>query len=1265
MRIRLQVLRNRLPPTKVIWKVDSDSTTAELVTKINGYFPLEAEGWGLEDYAVHLGGYELLHFQKLGDVLKEDDELVIQPLQTKDIRARRLSGRAQISREGRHLVDGVAFGRLRSHAQKHPPVKIPPRKPGRTDLTLEESDALLQLGNFGPPPSIPEALGDSEVPSDYEASDDPEPREAPFGYTRSKTQKHVKFSEEFMAADYNDNGAKIMGDYDFDTNDKDKDDDDDDDDDDDFEPSSGDDSDAEEDTAMKLLENIDETSARSTPDESSSESDSESESDSSDHSGSDSDAPSEEPIKKKQDNPVQQPPAPVTRPKSAAASATTQAPPSDGKQRTRARNRRRRDAKKLAWLKSKGHLPATANRQDLKKWREANETGRVSASDSDSGDEDSSSSDSDSSSDSSSDSDSDVEAETEQIEEVVPLPVKKPVPMVPRQLKVKPKGKKPLTDTKSEEFNQKREALLASLQSGGVDINHDLSTVSSPSEDVIMDTAEPSTATAQPEVRRARLDLASSNRLLFNSLGVRAPKNDADRQRLQAKLAAPVRKPVAKPTTATAPIQESPIEEEEVDSTDVNAWQSKISLSAVECAPGQEEYYYSTPPFPFYKRWDPSQRTKKRKRGSQPFDSSKLQRTEEELDNSYSEYYNEGADGDALNYGDGEDETAGAPESDQEAATAQLLAESSDAADLPALPSDLSTLPPLTNETTLPGAIIAFARFEVSAATNWAPAMSPVRTASIQHVSDNKSLGLQLAKRDIPGKQYDSQGRRLFEKFEMITGDEDEDGEDDGFLEIDVAEMIDPRLVQAAETREEGVIMEESPSVENNDHDTEMIEMNDLIDDDYVLVSHPNDTIATESGQPSSYLSAISTHINTLSPKLRTISLAIHDNPELNYKEFKAYDLLVEFFKGLHGWTVEPHAYGIKTAFIASFEHGGTKAEERSKKQKKVVCFNVEYDALPGIGHACGHNLIAIASIAAALATRHVMENFGIAGKVVVFGTPAEEGGGGKIKLLNAGAYTDHKIDISLISHPGITPDASLVRTSAFQAFRVEYFGKEAHAAAAPWEGINALDAMMTAYTALSVLRQQTQPGDIIQGCITQGGVKPNIIHAYAAGDFVVRSSSKKRLEALKKRVDKCFEGAAVATGAKLKMISQSRYLDHVPNLALGRGYAKYFKELGGEMQKPEIELLTSSTQASTDQGDISHAMPSLSPGFWIESLGLDGEQGGGPHTPDFTRASRTKEAHEKALMVGKALAATAIDVLTVDGYLEEIKKEFEASRGS
>jgi metal-dependent amidase/aminoacylase/carboxypeptidase family protein len=262
--------------------------------------------------------------------------------------------------------------------------------------------------------------------------------------------------------------------------------------------------------------------------------------------------------------------------------------------------------------------------------------------------------------------------------------------------------------------------------------------------------------------------------------------------------------------------------------------------------------------------------------------------------------------------------------------------------------------------------------------------------------------------------------------------------------------------------------------------------------------------------------------------------------------------------------------------------------------------------------------------------------------------------------LLKAGAYTDHKVSISLISHPGITRDAALLRTSAYQNFRVEYFGKEAHAAAAPWEGINALDALISAYTSISLLRQQTQPGDIIQGNITHGGTKPNIIHAHAAGNFVVRSTTLARLTALKHRVDACFAAAATATGTTLRITPQGAYADHAPNRTLGASYRTHFNALGGAIPHPDLDILTAATMASTDQGDVSHALPSLSPGFWIRSEGEDGAQMGGPHTRDFARAAATEEAFRLALRVGKALAGTAVDVLTKQGLLEAVREEFE-----
>lgn len=304
------------------------------------------------------------------------------------------------------------------------------------------------------------------------------------------------------------------------------------------------------------------------------------------------------------------------------------------------------------------------------------------------------------------------------------------------------------------------------------------------------------------------------------------------------------------------------------------------------------------------------------------------------------------------------------------------------------------------------------------------------------------------------------------------------------------------------------------------------------------------------------------------------------------------------------------------------------------------------------------------------------MRKRSLPGKVVLFGTPAEEGGGGKIKLLRAGAYRDHGVDVSLMGHPGITADSALSRTTAYARFRVEYQGREAHAAANPWLGINALDALVVAYNALSVLRQQTMPGDIIQGHITDGGAAPNIIHARAAGVFVARADTRARLRQLRPKVDACFEAGARATGARLVVTEEGAYADHVPNRVLARRYTRYWNELvplpppgGDDDGRDPYEPPTSRipldqdrdeargvTRASTDQGDVSYEMPSLHVGFSI----VPGPGGQGPHNPEFATAAGTRDAFARCLRVAKALAGTALDVLTQDGLVEEVKRAWE-----
>ncbi|KAI3330431.1 hypothetical protein F4824DRAFT_338575 [Ustulina deusta] len=420
------------------------------------------------------------------------------------------------------------------------------------------------------------------------------------------------------------------------------------------------------------------------------------------------------------------------------------------------------------------------------------------------------------------------------------------------------------------------------------------------------------------------------------------------------------------------------------------------------------------------------------------------------------------------------------------------------------------------------------------------------------------------------------------------------------------------------------------------------------LDEDFVFINHEDATEIQpiEAGR----LHEISDFIDSIAKELWDINKTIHDNPELGYEEFIAHETLTKFMSSRSGWKVTPSAYGLATAWVAVFDSG---------KKGPVVSFNVEMDALDGIGHACGHNLIATASVAGGLAVAEILRQGELGGKVALFGTPAEEGGGGKIKLLQAGAYRDHKVDISLLSHPGITRNHALMRTSAYTAFKVEYFGREAHAAANPWLGINALDALITAYNAVSVLRQQTMPGDVIQGNITAGGVRPNIIHAYTAGNFVVRANTQARLGELRKKVDACFEAGAAATGATLKVTPVQSYADHVPNRLLAAHYRRHFNQLSPPDPIPdnaEVDEIEGRTTASTDQGDISYAMPSLNVGFSIPA----GPGGAGPHNPGFAEAAGTGRAFENCLRVGKAMAAVGVDVLGDLTLLDEVKSEWK-----
>jgi len=388
--------------------------------------------------------------------------------------------------------------------------------------------------------------------------------------------------------------------------------------------------------------------------------------------------------------------------------------------------------------------------------------------------------------------------------------------------------------------------------------------------------------------------------------------------------------------------------------------------------------------------------------------------------------------------------------------------------------------------------------------------------------------------------------------------------------------------------------------------------------------------------------------IDDKSAELRSISLKIHEKPELAYEETFAHKLLVDYLTS-QGFKVTPSAFGLETAFVAEFSSKGG--------QGRVVSFNSEYDALPGIGHACGHNLIAISGVAAAIALKAVFEKHEIPGKVKLFGTPAEELGDGKTRMIKAGAYDD--VDVSLMVHPSPF-EGSFFKFLAIQPCEVEYFGRTAHAAGIPWEGINALDAIVLAYNNIGLLRQQILPTDRIHGIITDGGKAPNIIPDHASGKFFIRGRTIEDLRALAPRVYKCFEAAAEATGCTKAngtedpiITKRKEVFDVNTNEPLGDKYEEHLKKLGVEiMPKAQQDAIP---VGSTDQGNVSYVVPSIHPLYDIKP-----PKGSGNHTPGFTDATKSEIAHETTLTASKGIALTGIDFLIDDEFAKQVKDSFD-----
>ncbi len=367
--------------------------------------------------------------------------------------------------------------------------------------------------------------------------------------------------------------------------------------------------------------------------------------------------------------------------------------------------------------------------------------------------------------------------------------------------------------------------------------------------------------------------------------------------------------------------------------------------------------------------------------------------------------------------------------------------------------------------------------------------------------------------------------------------------------------------------------------------------------------------------------------------ELVELSSAIWNNPELGWEEYQAHELLTGFLEK-NGFNVERSYTGIKTAFRAKYGSG-----------RPNVCVISEYDALPEIGHACGHNLIAEAGIAAGLGLKAAIEQGGLQGCVTVMGTPAEEGGGGKVKLMENGAFKD--IDVAMMVHP--FPD-TLVKPiyNARKTVAIKFTGKAAHAAAFPWEGVNALDAAVLTYNAVSVLRQQIKPSWRVHSIITNGGVKSNIIPESSSMEMTFRAPCVKELAILDEKICCCYNAAAQATGCSVETMQQGcTYLDVQQNEMLADSFGRHLGCLG--VSYKEI----GDVNASTDMGNVSYMVPSLHPNYAIGSGEVN-------HTRAFTAVANTPEAHHKTLLAAKAMAYTGVDVITKEGFLDKIKDNFK-----
>jgi amidohydrolase len=370
----------------------------------------------------------------------------------------------------------------------------------------------------------------------------------------------------------------------------------------------------------------------------------------------------------------------------------------------------------------------------------------------------------------------------------------------------------------------------------------------------------------------------------------------------------------------------------------------------------------------------------------------------------------------------------------------------------------------------------------------------------------------------------------------------------------------------------------------------------------------------------------------------------IHANPELGLEEHRAAELLTSTIAGF-GFEVERPAGGLETAFIA---------RKRGKGTGPRVAFLAEYDALPGLGHGCGHNLIASSNLAAAIGAGAVIDQ--LDGEVLFVGTPAEENYGGKVVMIDNGAFDD--IDVALSSHhgghetalPTTHPDGTCL---AATGRRYMFHGRTAHAAGEPELGINALNAVILFFNGIDAMRQHVTPDVRMHGIITDGGQAPNVVPDFAATDFLFRAASREGVDALLERGDAIARAAAEMTGARLEIDDSAvGYDDMRPNYALSQLVRDQLATVG--LEETERPAATGPGAYSTDLGNVSRKMPTVALTFAISEVPING------HSKEVVEGSISGMGRENALRTGRALALAAVDLLADPETYRAVRGEFE-----